>query len=274
MSDQAIQTDGEVEISEEVVEDVEAVEEVTEEAPPESDEVEIVLEGDDEPASKPRRRNKLQQRFSRLTGQRDEARGEVAERDATIARLTEENKLLRLNAEQHLQKAPKPEDFETDEQFNDAKARYDEALISAKAEEIVNKRLEQSETQTTQFRQNRETEAKLREHDDRTESLQVDDYDETEDKAIDVMGEDLSRTIMTTFPKSELLMYYLGKNPVKAESLVALSQVNPVACVAEIGRLEERLKIKPKTGTAPNPETEVKGGVSSETQGPPGATFE
>ena len=58
---------------------------------------------------------------------------------------------------------------------------------------------------------------------------------------------------MATTDKSQVLLYYLGKNPAKAEELRALSLTNPIGCVMEIGRLEEKLKVKPRHSPAPSP---------------------
>ena len=282
MSEQAIENEGEIE----ALEVVDTDEQVTDQddakqakAEETSDEVEIVIDGEEEPTSKPVRKSGFYKRLHRLTNQRDEAQSREQEAIDRANALEQENQLYRMQLEQSSAKRPRPEDFDSDEDFESAKAKYDQeqqALhVQKLVDEQVSKRLQETQSQTTQTQTDRALEAKTQEHDARAAKLNVADYDETEDAAIEILGDDLSKTIVSNTDKSELLMYYLGKNPAKAESLKSLSVQNPVGCVLEIGRLEEKLKIKPKHSPAANPEVEVDRGLTTYEEGPlAGARFE
>lgn len=242
--------------------DVEEVEETTAET--EDEEVEIGIDGEDEPTSKPVRISGFQKRINRLNAKVDAASGEVEAERRRREAAEEEAKLWRLKATQETTKKPRPEDFDTDAEFESARERYEEdriaQLAAKKAQEQVESILAKTQSQTTQQNQSVAFEQQSAAHDARAAALKVKDYDEVEDRAIDTLGEDLSRTIVTKIPNSEVLMYYLGKNPGKAAEFQSLSQSDPLACVLELGGLAKQLSVRPKRKSAPDPETKVEGG--------------
>lgn len=284
MSEAAIENEDQfvIESDDDVTEEVTEVAEETQEVETASssaddEEIEIAVDGEEEPTSKPVRKNGFAKRIGRATRQRDEARDEAEqERQRRIA-LEQELALLRNTK---TVKAPDPEDFDTTAEYFAEKARYDEERIATLAAEQAQKQaqriLEQNQSQTTQSEQIRQFEAQSKAHDARAAALKVKDYDEVEDEAINVLGDDLSRTIVNTVSNSEVLMYYLGKNLDKAEELRRLTQSDPVKCVLEMGRLAGTLQVRPKNKPAPNPETTVEGGMGTKVEGEhiQGARFE
>jgi hypothetical protein len=88
------------------------------------DEVELILEDEEEPTSKPLRKGGFYKRLSRVTGQRDAAKEEADELRHKLEMKEEEARLWRIKAGQS-DGIPKEDDFESFEDFEKAKQRYD-----------------------------------------------------------------------------------------------------------------------------------------------------
>lgn len=253
----SVEAQAEETISEEIEIETTEVEE-TEET--EVEEVEIVAEGEEEPPSVPLHVHK--RRLSGKNRKLESANSETEEVKRKAAMLEEENKLLRLQAQQGKTTAKRPneDDFDTDEAYQTAKEAYDKEQMRLLAAEVVNESIGASQAQTTQAQHSEALSQKIDKHYERSATLKVSDYEETEEAAADILGDDVARQIVANTDDSHLLMYHLGKNPAKAQKLKALLESNPMKGVMEIGRLAGTLKVKPKGKTAPDPETEVKGG--------------
>jgi len=221
MSEQAIETEDEI-ITGEAAEGEEVI------VPDE--EVEIIVEGEDEPASKTQRPHGLQKRFNKLTGKINAANTQADKETRRADMLEEENKLLRLRQAQADSPASRPDedDFDTRAEYLTALDGYDNERIAKVAQEQMAQIVQQNQTQTTQVNQNAQLEESLTEHYNRADTLKMSNYEELEDKAIDILGNDLSKVIMSSTEKSHLIMAHLGANPGKAEELVNLVKVNPV----------------------------------------------
>jgi len=275
MSDtQAIETEDEI-----ITDPVAAEEDVELSQNPDaaSEEVEIVVEGEDEPASKPVHKGGLQKRFGKMKAKIDTANSETEEANRRASMLEEENKLLRLQAQQTKPiKHPEEDDFDTHSEYLTALDEFDNVRISKAVQAEAAKIIDANQTLNTQTRINDNLETQIDKHYDRSAELKVSDYSEVEAVAADILGDDISRQIIANTDDSHLLMYHLGKNPAKAERLKSLLASQPMKGVLEIGRLAGSLKVKPKNSNAPDPETKVNGGSSSINQhaGPKGATFE
>lgn len=261
---------GEDDALEVVEEDLEEnLEEVPEEKPKE--EFEIVL---DDEGSQPDENRGVRKRVNKLN-----KRVEVATegRDRAIEELTSvkhQNELLQLALDQEkTSKPPNPNDFDdgvADPKFVEANSVHIKSMIGSEVQkhaksapapqtEVVNHDLVRMQTR----------------HYEQADALKIDDFEETEDKAIDIIGRETVNQVIGASDKSHLILYYFGKNPRKAESFADLVATAPVQAAIEIGRLEEKLKVKPRTQTQQvDPDEEIQGGsASSGKRGPPGATY-
>lgn len=241
----------------------------------ETEEVEIVVEGEDKPTSVPL--HALHKRLGRERKKTDAAHTEAEEAQRKAAMLEEENKLLRLQQAQLAQSTKKPneDDFETDAEYEAAKEKYDNERIERIAKEQAAQIIQDNQTKTAQSASEGNLNQLIDKHYERSAELNVPDYSETETVAADMLGDDIAKQIVANTDNSHLLMYHLGKNPEKAESLKALIENNPMKGVMEIGRLAGSLKVKPKTKIAPDPETIVDSGLSSQGEtGSNGVRFE
>lgn len=270
MSDQAIETEDEI-----ITDELQP--EITDETQPTGDEeeVEIVVEGEEKPASKNVPIG-LRKRFNKLNGKIDAANTEAEEARKRAEMLEEENKLLRLQAQQSKPATrPNEDDFDTHEEYLQAVEKYDDARIKKAAEEQVNQFIQRNQTQTQTANQDRQLQTKIEAHYDRANTLKLKNYEELEDKAIDILGTDLAKVIMANTGKSHLIMAHLGANPGKAMELAELVKVDPVSAFAQAVEIGSTLSVRPKSN-APDPESRIASGngMAKGNEGPPGATYE
>ncbi len=241
----------------------------------ESTEVEIVLDGDD--GSQP-----AQQNIDRIVRKR------VNRLNTKIARVEEDSqfkdekiKLLELALEQQKNqpvelKQPDPTKFDDgaeDPKYVEALQTYNQSYLDDQIKQATAKLpVPQSEPGPDV-----ELERSLKRHVEKSLTLGIKDFDETEDKAIEILGEDTVNQLIQNSDKSHITLYYLGKNPDKAEEIADLIKTNPIKATLQLGVLEERLKIKPlgQTQQAPDPDEELQGGSSGSAgkRGPKGATY-
>jgi len=241
--------------------------------PDDDDGEDVVLHADDadtaktEEAQKPkgpgRRARKLLQRI-------EQVQSELTGKD-------EENQLLRMQLEtlskkqQQDTQRPKPPTL--------ADAGYDEAvhadaMIKWAAENalpsVVTQQLTENEKKQQAAHQKQARENALESHYQRADNLKVSDYDAAEDKATAVLGRDLVADIAATAEDSHLVLYYLGKNPAKAEELKRIfDEKGPALGTYELGKIAAGLKVTsaPKKST-PDPDKPVDGA------GPSGGTWQ
>ena len=267
---EAIETEDEIKTKEEL--DIESKGELEEG----SEEVEIVVDGEEEPSSVPL--YQMKKRLARSSKKLNTANTEKSEAENRAAMLEEENKLLRLQAQQSKpQKRPVEEDFDSIPEYEKALSDYDNARITEEVKKQTSQVIQATQTQTAQTQTSAALDKQVDEHYKRSAELKVPDYEATETVAVDILGDEISRQIVANSKASQLVMYHLGKNPGKAQELKALIETNPMSGVMEIGRLEASLKIKPKNSNAPDPEGKLPSGKakgSGEDGLLAGATFE
>lgn len=100
-------------------------------------------------------------------------------------------------------------------------------------------------------------------HAERAENLGIANYADVQDAAIDALGGETVNAIIQKSPKSEVVLYFLGANPGKAEDFRHLVETDPTGAAVELGRMEARLSVERKSTTQPipDPDTEIRGGT-------------
>jgi len=226
------------------------------------DEVVVVLEGQEEeapPTEQPPKRNPVRDMRKRIKEQNREN--------------SDQSKVIRDLQAQLAAASKKPDDPPaTDEaptlegcgydtqKFQTEYSIWNDAQQDKKLDERISKR-ENREQQTTATEQ---TEKRIEGHYQRASDLQVGDYEQTEDAAVAVLGVNLVQSIQNTVDDSELIIYYLGKNPVKAAELSVVYEQNPANFTYQLGKLSGKITLRPKNGKgAPNPDIPVGGGGGS-----------
>ncbi|CRL61244.1 scaffolding protein [Proteus penneri] len=104
----------------------------------------------------------------------------------------------------------------------------------------------------------------IKAHYDAAEKLNLPDYQEKEDSALQVLPQGVYEAIAQNFPdKSAAIIYYLGSNPEKAKDLFSK---NPVQTTIELTRLADRLTLKPRgsqRSSAPPADEPISGDVTA-----------
>lgn len=248
------------------------------EQPKESSEFEIVRQGKD--GSQPDKdvwEQRIRKRVNRANKKVHTAEDATSQAQNDLRLKEEENKLLRLALEQKTEtvKPPDPADFEagvSDPRYSEALSQFNKPAIDAAVKASVDALTAQQPAPLDPG-----IERSQEEHYKRAAKLGAKDFEKTEDKAIDILGNDNVNHIIQIFDQSEMLLYYLGKNPGEAERIKTLIDTNPGKAVARLGRLEGELNVKPRANdeSAPNPDDDLRGGApsSSTKRGPPGATY-
>ena len=249
---------------------------------------EIVLEGETQPQEDQVPAGFFK-RINKLNGKNAKLQGENSEVTQENSLLKEEVKLLRMAVDQSKGQAPAqelkrpdPNDFDggyIDDEYIKADNDYIEAKIaegSLKAFEQYNKKSEviQNEKVDSQGLQE-----KQKAHYERASKLNVKDYEDTEDKALAILGTENANHLIKGLPKdTEKILYHLGKNPKKAERYAEMFKTRDgtIEALVELGGLVTKIKVKPKTTSAPDTDTNPKGGKApggGKLRGPKGATF-
>ncbi len=244
------------------------------------DDQEIFLDGDDGSHPKDEQRG-IRKRINKLNAKVAEAKTGQDQSTAELAVERERNRLLQLALNQQQQQnqpvdgPPDPNDFDD----GIADAGYVTAFQNHIAKGVRAEMQTQHQTTQVQTRNDDALQARQVAHYKKADALKVKDYDDTEDAAIAILGQDVTNQLITASDKSPEVLYYLGKNPDAAKDIKALIESNPVKGVLKLGALEARLKSRPKAKqrNAPDPDGELSGGGSGKRKtkrGPTGATFE
>lgn len=244
------------------------------------EEFEIALDGDGGSHPKDDDRG-IRKRINELNRKVDAASEGKTEAEGLLEVERERNRLLQIALDNQNGDASKKDAPPDPNDFDDGIA--DPAYVKAFQDHVAAGVLAKAQESQKQVRTETETQGKLRgrqeDHYRRADALKVPDYDDTEDNAIGILGHEVVNQLISNSDKSEVILYWLGKNPGKAEDLKGLIESNPVKGVLELGRLEAKLVARPKSKDkpAPGPDRDQRGGGAGtrrRQRGPKGATFE
>lgn len=250
----------------------------------ESDEVEIVREGETQPqATTPRG---FLKRINKLNGRVDEAQQETSDERTRRLAVEDENTALKARlAQVDPQKEPdaptipNPDDFDGgvyDPAYLAAANKYNQAFISAEIQKGIAAATQQTTvTQTNTVKAHDLEKAQLA-HIERATKLGVKDYEETEDKALEIFGHEKANHLIQNMENSELALYYLGKHPDIAQKYADMLDTKAIKALLELGGIVAGIKVKKssKSKNLPDPDDELEGGVRLKTVKGKGPTFE
>lgn len=229
----------------------------------EGDQVDVVL-ADDGSQPKTKRPNRgFSRRVNKLNRRNDASQLEASHATEALETERQKNRLLQLALDQKSEAGPAtaPDPSKFDDGVSDP--RYIQAnndFLLNRAGENAKKHIPKQEPQTPQT--DYALERKQTTHYENAEKLGVSDYETVEDKAIEILGNDIVNQLIASNDRSHLILYHLGKNPSKAEDIADLVKTNPIRGVMELGALGEGLKVvrgKAKTEPAPDPDDELEG---------------
>lgn len=242
-------------------------------------ETEIFLDGDDGSHPPQDEQRGIRKRINKLNAKIAKAETGASQTSAELEVERERNRLLQLALDS--QNGNKPDGPPDPNDFDDGVT--DPAFIAAYQEHIAkgveSKVMQQGEKRTKSEAEQRQLNDRQVAHYKKADTLGVKDYDDTEDKAIAILGQETVNQLISKSDKSPEMLYFLGKNPDTAEELAGLIKSDPVKGVLRLGALEARLKARPKANVrnAPDPDGELSGGgpgAARQQRGPKGARFE
>jgi hypothetical protein len=245
--------------------DAEIIDENIEGEPPEvvdneAEEVEIVVSGEEPSPDEDGKKQGLGRRARRLL----EKNKQLNDESETVKA---QNRLLQMQLEQlsgkKVAKLDKPPTLAScgydEDEYQKAMVDYLSTSSRTVFSDELKKLQEQSQQQSVQHSRREALES----HYKRADDLKVKDYDDAETAALEVLGRDAVEDIAATIDESERVLYYLGKNPAKAQEIKHLLDTNPVKATYAIGKLAAGLEIRPKTKPNPKqPDTPLEGGGS------------
>ncbi len=213
----------------------------------EIEENEIILAGQDEPTGKPEdptphilRRVQRREEKTQLENQQ----------------LKEQLQQLANQSTQTIKPKPIESNFDSVEEYSAAEAIWYQELVSG----TVSKQLNQEQNGHRIAAQEQERNVSYETYAKSAAGLKVSDFNETQDKAFDILGDDFARSIAETIPEeAPKLLYYLGKNPREAERYRDDYKLNPGKTNFLMGKLAGKLTLQPKRTKAADPETKVEG---------------
>lgn len=248
----------------EIVEGAEP-EEKPEDEQAEGDDVEITLTGEDEtpPSTLPKGFKRRLEREKRKTEESKTRADAVAQ----------ENELLKVRLKQLEQSRSEPAkrpalvDYDYDEDKHaEALDEYYRTLARREVEQVTQSSSQEREQSRQQEQRQAQLQDSLKSHYKRAEELGVKDFEETEDAVFDVFGDKAaSELIASAGDNSHKLMYWLGKNPGRAQAIWEKLQNNPAAALIELGTLTSKLEIRNKRQPAPAPDPKMDGAPSGGT---------
>ena len=238
-----------------------AVEETPDEPVDKADQSEPEAEEEAKPADEKKQNPKLERRFSDLTKQREEARKEAQQ---------ERQRREELEARIAALEKPAPQARDVDEepqpsQFQDA-FEYAKALAEFSTERALAERDKRdAESKVAAERQKViETWASKVQ----TAKVSMPDFDDVVASSDVIIHDDIRDAILESDVGPQVL-YHLAENDELAKKIAAMS---PKAALREIGKLEERLTVKPTAeqksvvkSRAPAPISPIRGGTTAET---------
>lgn len=252
------------------------------------DQQQIVREGETQPqATTPRG---FLKRINKLNGRVSDAKeGEATQKDRADF-LAQENKVKDIRIQQlesgqqttpEPLKRPDPDKFDAgiyDPEYEKAVDEYQDKRL----DDRVNARLAEQSKKSTVTNDQVALAQKLRQkqeaHIERATKLKVKDYEETEDKAIAIMGnQNVNHLILALPDRSEQLIYYLGKHPDLAQKYGDMLETETVRALMELGGILSEIKVKTVSKKSlKDPDEDLEGGnlpTGKKKRGPAGATF-
>ena len=235
-------------------------------------EVELVVDGDTHPKKNETPRGFLK-RINKLNGKVDTAKQETAAEREKREFLEDENRVLKVALEQarggkktEAPTLPNPDDYDggpSDQGYIDAVIEYQDKVTEAKVAAGIQQARQQATVTAAEEAGAQKLAERQEAHYKRAAKLKVKDYEETEDKAIEIFGNDHINHLVANLDNSEVAFYYFGKNPEVAQKYSDMLKREPIKALIEIGGLLAKIKVKPKRESAPDPDIELEGGAPS-----------
>ncbi len=218
------------------------------EAPEEFD---IVLAGQEEPTQSPQPRESKDHILNRVLRKKDKLQAETVQ----LRQQLQQQQIA--PAQPSVAAVPAMPDeyaYEDRSVYLADLAKYQQAMMS----NAVSQQLNQQQNGHRIAAQEQEKSQALSTYAENAAKLNLPDFNDAQDKAFDILGEDFAQLIAQQLPvKGAKLMYWFGKNPREAAKYRDDFQRNPGQTTFSLGELAANLTVKSKRTKAAQPETRV-----------------
>lgn len=224
-----------------------STEETTDE-PKEIEENEIVLAGQESEKGKSDPKDNKPFIIKRFAKKNDKLQDENAALKAQLQQMASAPVVGGIEAE------PDEFDFEDRKDYLAAKSTHQVKLLRS----VVDQQLGEQQNAHRIAAVQQQQESALKTYAESAAALNVSDFNETQDKACEVLGDDFAQLIVHTLPKeAPKLLYWFGKNSQDAVEYRENYLNNPGNTTFSLGKLAGKLTIKPKRSSAAQPESKV-----------------
>lgn len=228
------------------------------ETPETPEEFDIVLAGQEEPTEQPSEQDPSKFILSRVKKREEKLKAENA----------------RLRQQQEQYQAPQPEipvqqpqtflepepdeyAFDDRNQYLQARATWQQNMLRS----VVSEQLNQQQNGHRQAARAQQDQQALEQYANNAAKLKVRDFNEVQDAAFDVLGDQFAQMIARELPdEAPKLMYWFGKNPQEAVNYRDNYQSNPGSTTFQLGKLAGKLTLKRRESKAPQPERNIENG--------------
>jgi len=160
--------------------------------------------------------------------------------------------------------APNELDFDNPKEYQQALDKYVETKAQASAKQVLEQYSKTEAQKVAQADYEQRFEQGLDAHYKSAADLKADDFSDTENIARQILGDEVSKEVITRYTgTSAAMLYSLGKKPEEAQRLKEMFATDPTGLVIELTRLSDRLSAAPKTLNAPPPDEPLEGGQAS-----------
>ncbi|WP_347851981.1 hypothetical protein [Planktomarina sp.] len=178
-----------------------------------------------------------------------------------------ELELLRLQVKSNVPDVVKPPtelDFDSPAEYQQALDKYVETKAQSSAKQVLDQYAKSEAQKLADADWNKRFDEGLEEHYKSAADLKADDFSDTENAAREILGDDVSKEVITRFKgSSAAMLYHLGKNTAEAQRLRELQTTDITGLVVELTRLSDRLSAAPNNPSAPPPDEPLEGGQAS-----------
>lgn len=229
------------------------------ENPGEEQEYEIVLAGDEDADSKPDTKSTSDHILNRVMRKRDKLQDNLVTEQARSTDLQRQLDQLANTQQSNVVAIPPQEhEFNSTEEYLVAKAGYDRQMLTS----VVSEQLNQQQNGHLIAAQEQEKNAALSTYAKNASNLGVKNFNEIQDKAFDVLGDEFAQMIAQHLPEdAPKLMYHFGVNPTVAAQFRDDYITSSGGTLFKLGKLAGNLTLKPKQATAAQPEGKIENGA-------------
>lgn len=211
----------------------------------------------------------VQGRVKKLNAKLSDATDQVSTKDTELVQSQEKYKILQIAYDQLRDNVPakvvepNPDDFDLgyeDPAFRQKQQEFTKVKIQEEVQRQVTQSTQSQADNNAVRAKSQKLERRQNQHYVRADEMGVKDYDATEDKAIAILGMERTNQLIEHFDEAHKLLYYFGKNEAAANNFKSVIDNDLLKGVAEIGRLQASLVVKPRTSNVPDPDNELVGG--------------